>query len=159
MIFQLDRSWVMPLPFFGDDRKDEECWSLALEALVSAVNQMTYLLCILVLNINNNTFCAIHTAVSLFQFIEVAYTIDFIFGHVVWTTLVYQGFAFLFGYINIFKSKMHFITTKKLERMVKEQYQIVKNLPDGALIHRQKITESENNRPENYVLSTAPVDT
>ena len=43
--------------------------------------------------------------------------------------------------------------------MVKEQYLIVKNLPDGALIHRQKMTEPENSRSPNYVLQTAPTDT
>ena len=83
---------------------------------------MTYALMILALNVNNNAFLVIHAGISIYQYIFAAYYLDFIFGHVVWTSFTYQGFTAIFGYINIYKSKMHFITRKKLERMAKEQY-------------------------------------
>ena len=116
----LDMSWIQPFPFDSLYKKDEECWQLASHSFFVSINQMLYTLIIVIYNIDNYAFLIIYTFESMFQMANAAYNFNFLFGHMVWTTVNFQIFTYIFGNIQIYKSKMLFITTKKLERMAKE---------------------------------------
>ena len=44
--------------------------------------------------------------------------------------------SYVLNYILIYYNKQLFITNKKLRTMMKEQYTIMKNMPDGVLIYK-----------------------
>lgn len=61
---------------------------------------------------------------------------DLMIWQVIVQALIIQLTVFYLGYAKIYQSKVLYATQKKMHRMMKEQYLIVKNLPDGAMIHR-----------------------
>ena len=66
MIYQWHSGLIKPMSISGDDKRNQECVSLALQMRTITVTQMTYTLNIVVLNINNNAFLVIHTLIVLF---------------------------------------------------------------------------------------------
>lgn len=62
--------------------------------------------------------------------------VPFLFYEMLFYNIIGLFAAYCICYVQLYKSKKLFITQKQIQQMIKEQYLIVKNLPDGALVHR-----------------------
>lgn len=63
--------------------------------------------------------------------------------------------AYFLGKSQITKSKLQFISQKLKDRRGKEQHLILKNLPDGALIHKQASIKEDDGSFKYFEIAEA----
>lgn len=90
----------------------------------------------IIFNIQNNKFFFMNMLFTIAHIVNAYYQFNYLLTNVLYILIFMQFGSYIFGYIWIQNSKTNFVLQKQNKRMTREQYSIVRNLPDGALIYR-----------------------